>query len=213
MKTYGRYGPANRRLGQLVYWLNRPIYDALYALNRFYRPESGFARRSGEAMQAKLATGAPVYLLGLGPGGHNSGAALVRVSNQAGIEILCNNEEERFTGIKHCADFPESSLADLRDRLDDYGVKILGLARMLVDLALHGVHGLRSAPCGRTCAAQPCIAAPECGVAVQLPARPGRDERAGETGAQPRAAEAVADYRYAPSRHARVFLVRLLAIQ
>jgi len=123
MKTYGRYGPAYRRLGQLVYWLNRPIYDGLYALNKFYRPESRFARRSGEAMQAKLATGAPVYLLGLGPGGHNSGAALVRVSNQAGIEILCNNEEERFTGVKHCADFPESSLADLRHRLDDYGLK------------------------------------------------------------------------------------------
>src|ERR1041385_9019711 len=34
------------------------------------------------------------------------------------IEILCNNEEERFTGVKHCAAFPDSSLAELRRLID-----------------------------------------------------------------------------------------------
>ena len=43
MVTYGRYGPAYPRLGKLAYWLNRPIYDRLFAWNQFYRPESAFA--------------------------------------------------------------------------------------------------------------------------------------------------------------------------
>jgi carbamoyltransferase len=118
MVTYGRYGPSHPRLGKLAYWLNRPLYDNLFAWNKFYRPESAFAQRTGETMRAKLDSGKPVYLLGLGPGGHNSGAALVRVTADAGIEILCNNEEERFTGVKHCAAFPDSSLAELRRQMD-----------------------------------------------------------------------------------------------
>jgi len=118
MVTYGRYGPAHPRLGKLAYWLNRPLYDNLFAWNKFYRPESAFAQRTGETLRAKLESGKPVYLLGLGPGGHNSGAALVRVTADAGIEILCNNEEERFTGVKHCAAFPDASLAELRRQMD-----------------------------------------------------------------------------------------------
>jgi carbamoyltransferase len=122
MVTYGRYGPAYPQLGKLAYWLNRPIYDRLFAWNQFYRPESAFATRAGEDMRAKLAAGKPVYLLGLGPGGHNSGAALLRVTADAGIEILSNNEEERFTGIKHCAAFPDESLAALKQQMQAEGI-------------------------------------------------------------------------------------------
>src|SRR4051794_32879641 len=122
MVTYGRYGPAHPRLGALAYWLSRPLYDGLFAWNAFHRPDSAFARRAGESMQAKLAAGKPVYLLGIGPGGHNSGAALVRVTADAGIEILCNNEEERFTGIKHCAAFPDLSLAELKRQMAAHGI-------------------------------------------------------------------------------------------
>ena len=62
MVTYGRYGPSHPRLGKLAYWLNRPLYDNLFAWNKFYRPESAFAQRTGETMRAKLDSGKPVYL-------------------------------------------------------------------------------------------------------------------------------------------------------
>lgn len=48
---------------------------------------------------------------------HNSGVSLVEVSPERGIRILSNDEEERFTAIKHCDKFPKDSLLALEQRL------------------------------------------------------------------------------------------------
>jgi carbamoyltransferase len=185
----------------------------LFAWNKFYRPESAFAQRTGETLRAKLESGKPVYLLGLGPGGHNSGAALVRVTADAGIEILCNNEEERFTGVKHCAAFPDASLAELRRQMDaldiaptdihaclstwrymefmafgfrlvaEHAPRSLALLRPSSASQFNYVHVLRS---------------------LQAPA---------QTGANSRNARAFSDHLHAPSRHACLLLVRLLTVR
>lgn len=48
--------------------------------------------------------------------------ALVEVSAERGIRLLSNDEEERFTGIKHYAEFPEHCVDLLLQRLDRLGL-------------------------------------------------------------------------------------------
>jgi carbamoyltransferase len=69
----------------------------------------------------KLAAGETLYIAGLGaPGTHNSGVALVEVTQADGPRLILNNEEERFSGNKHTSEFPKESLtamaASLRSR-------------------------------------------------------------------------------------------------
>ena len=62
-------------------------------------------------MRDKLARGETVYLAGLGLAGtHNSGVALVEVTQARGPRLILNNEEERFSGNKHTTEFPAQSL-------------------------------------------------------------------------------------------------------
>lgn len=69
------------------------------------------------ALRASLARGETAYLAGIGVSGHNSGAALIEVSEHRGIRLISNDEEERFTGIKHCSVYPTESLEMLKRRL------------------------------------------------------------------------------------------------
>lgn len=62
-------------------------------------------------MRDKLARGETVYLAGLGaPGTHNSGVALVEVTQAHGPRLILNNEEERFSGNKHTTEYPRASV-------------------------------------------------------------------------------------------------------
>ena len=50
------------------------------------------------------------------PGTHNSGVALVEVTQADGPRLIVNNEEERFSGNKHTTEYPRASIdADGRD--------------------------------------------------------------------------------------------------
>ena len=73
-------------------------------------------------MRERLARGETVYLAGLGVAGHNSGAALLEVTANNGMRLLSNDEEERFSGIKHHATYPTHSIDCLRQRLSDLGL-------------------------------------------------------------------------------------------
>ncbi|MEP6944129.1 MAG: carbamoyltransferase C-terminal domain-containing protein, partial [Betaproteobacteria bacterium] len=67
--------------------------------------------------------GETVYLAGIGPAGlHNSGVGLIEVSRDRGPRIICNNEEERFSGEKHSTDFPRHALASLRSTMNRIGI-------------------------------------------------------------------------------------------
>ena len=86
----------------------------------FHQLGSEFADAQIAHVRDKLARGETVYLAGLGaPGTHNSGLALVEVTQADGPRLIVNNEEERFSGNKHTTEYPKLSIdaavATLRD--------------------------------------------------------------------------------------------------
>ncbi len=116
-----RIGPRWPRFGQLVERMARPIYNYRYRRFQVFgadAPETDSLRRR---LTDKLARGETLYLVGLGLVTHNSGVSLVEVSPERGICILSNDEEERFTAIKHCDEFPTHSLLALERRLREIG--------------------------------------------------------------------------------------------
>ena len=92
----------------------------------FHQLGSEFADARIAHVRAKLARGETVYLAGLGaPGTHNSGLALVEVTQADGPRLIVNNEEERFSGNKHTTEYPKLSVdavvATLREMGRDIG--------------------------------------------------------------------------------------------
>ena len=79
-------------------------------------------------MREKLARGETVYLAGLGaPGTHNSGLALVEVTQANGPRLIVNNEEERFSGNKHTTEYPKLRSTRLSRRCGSMGRDIVDI--------------------------------------------------------------------------------------
>ena len=95
----------------------------------FHSLESDFANKRIALVREKLARGETVYLAGLGlPGMHNSGAALVEVTQANGPRLIVNNEEERFSGNKHTTEYPRASI-------DAMVATLRGMGRDVGDIA------------------------------------------------------------------------------
>jgi carbamoyltransferase len=120
--VFGEYGPKLRLIPRLVQRVVDMAYSRWAERRSFYRPQSRYARQKGEEFRARLGRGEVLHLLGIGPFGHNTGVALVRVSTRDGIEILANNEEERFSGEKHTNKFPIHAIEETRRILRSNGV-------------------------------------------------------------------------------------------
>ncbi|MBR1122555.1 carbamoyltransferase [Bradyrhizobium lablabi] len=77
----------------------------------FHQLGSQFANERLARVREKLGRGETVYLAGLGlPGTHNAGVALVEVTQATGPRLIVNNEEERFSGVKHTTEYPRVSI-------------------------------------------------------------------------------------------------------
>ena len=77
----------------------------------FHQLGSDFADMRIAHVRQKLSRGETVYLAGIGPPGtHNSGVALVEVTQANGPRLIVNNEEERFSGNKHTTEYPRQSI-------------------------------------------------------------------------------------------------------
>jgi carbamoyltransferase len=101
-----------------------PIFERLYARHRIYRLNTAFAAERLRAVRAEIERGATVYLAGIACGGnHNSGIALVEASRELGIRLICNHEEERFSGKKHTTEYPRNALDVLIRTTDCLGIK------------------------------------------------------------------------------------------
>ncbi|WKA25755.1 carbamoyltransferase C-terminal domain-containing protein [Bradyrhizobium roseum] len=92
----------------------------------FHQLGSAFCDERIAQVRAKLARGETVYLAGLGaPGTHNSGVALIEVTQANGPRLIVNNEEERFSGNKHTTEYPrlsiDAAVATLRGMGRDVG--------------------------------------------------------------------------------------------
>ena len=94
----------------------------------FHRLGSAFADRRIAEARERLARGETLYLAGFGPPGtHNSGVALVEVTQAAGPRLVLNNEEERFSGNKHTSEYPEKSI-------DAMAAALRGMGRDIADI-------------------------------------------------------------------------------
>jgi len=88
----------------------------------FHRLDSAFAQARITAVREKLNRRETVYLAGIGlPGTHNSGVALVEVTQAHGPRLLLNNEEERFSGNKHTTEYPAKSIDAMVAALRELG--------------------------------------------------------------------------------------------
>ena len=77
----------------------------------FHRIESEFARTTIASIGERLQRGEAVYVAGLACSGtHNSGIALIEITQKDGPRLIVNNEEERFSGEKHTTEYPRRSI-------------------------------------------------------------------------------------------------------
>src|SRR5581483_8861788 len=97
-----RIGARHPRLGEAGFRLARWLAARTMGRAGFHHLGSAFAKRRIAEARARLSRGETLYLAGIGlPGTHNSGVALVEVTQKSGPRLIVNNEEERFSGNKH----------------------------------------------------------------------------------------------------------------
>jgi carbamoyltransferase len=121
-----RIGPRHPRLAAIGFRFARWLAAKTMGAAGFHQLGSEFCDARIAHVRAKLARGETVYLAGLGaPGTHNSGLALVEVTQAHGPRLIVNNEEERFSGNKHTTEYPklsvDAAVATLREMGRDIG--------------------------------------------------------------------------------------------
>jgi carbamoyltransferase len=122
-RTPPRFVPLRPRLGAMGFRAVLPIAERYFRARHFHRPGSTFAAERARVLAARLAHGETAYLVGMSLGGfHNAGAALVEVTAEGGPRLVCNNEEERFSGEKHSNRFPRHSLGALAEIMKGQGI-------------------------------------------------------------------------------------------
>src|ERR1700748_261865 len=117
-----RIGPRHPRLGAAGFRLARWLAAKTMARAGFHQLGSDYAQSQLRLAREKLARGETLYLAGLGaPGTHNSGVALVEVTQASGPRLILNNEEERFSGNKHTTEYPTASVDAMVEALRGMG--------------------------------------------------------------------------------------------
>ncbi len=95
----------------------------------FHQLGSAYTERTIADIRNRLARGETIYLAGLSPSGtHNSGVALVEVTMAHGPRLIMNNEEERFSGVKHTTEYPRQALEAMAATLRTMGHDIGDIA-------------------------------------------------------------------------------------
>jgi carbamoyltransferase len=127
-----RIGPRYPKLATFGFraarWLGAKSMGAV----GFHQLGSAFAKERIARVRERLGRGETVYLAGLGlPGTHNSGVALVEVTQANGPRLIVNNEEERFSGNKHTTEYPRGSIDAMVETLRGMGRDIPDIAAWL----------------------------------------------------------------------------------
>ena len=117
-----RIGPRHPWLGAAGFYLTRPFLQGAFRRRHVHRADSAFARARIAALKDKIGRGDTVYLAGVSAAGtHNAGVALVEVT-RAGPKLILNNEEERFSAVKHSNAYPQLAIAAMVDWLASQGL-------------------------------------------------------------------------------------------
>jgi carbamoyltransferase len=120
--VFGRWGPKRPRTAK---WGSQAFLLAigrLLAHHGLHRPHSKLGRARLAALQQAISAGQERYVLGFNTTSHNSGAALVRVTGRGRVELICNEEEERYTAEKHCNQYPEHSIESVKRQMRALGI-------------------------------------------------------------------------------------------
>lgn len=117
--VFGRRGPRRPRLADLGSRVNLRVIERLILGRGLVGFDSKPARSRLAQLEQAIREGREAYVLGLGVGFHNSGAALVRISPARELELICNEEEERYTAVKHCTAYPEHSIEAVKQRMEE----------------------------------------------------------------------------------------------
>lgn len=117
-----RTTPRLRLLGKVAFAATYALVRVAGALERFHSPHGEYAKQRIASMRQKLERGETVYVLGIGPGGHNAGVGLIEASKAHGIRLIANHEEERFRAIKHYQRYPGKSVDVLIEQMKRQGL-------------------------------------------------------------------------------------------
>jgi carbamoyltransferase len=118
-----RIGPRHSRLGRAAFRLALPLLEGFCARRGIHRASSAFAAERIKALRAKLDRGDTLYLGGIcASGSHNTGVALIEVTRERGPKLICNIEEERFSGERYTTKFPDQSIDELAAMLRRSGL-------------------------------------------------------------------------------------------
>lgn len=124
-----RIGSTFPRLADAAFHVTRAISRRVMARGGFHDIDSDEARATIATIARRLRDGETVYIAGLASSGtHNTGVALVEVTQANGPRLIVNNEEERFSGDKHTSEFPHRSLDAMAATLRAMGRDISDIA-------------------------------------------------------------------------------------
>ena len=122
-ETLARFRPRHPVLGAAGSRMALPFAECYFRLKQIHSSTSHFAAERRQELVTRHACGETAYLAGISIGGfHNSGVALIEITPNAGLRIICNNEEERFSGRKHANNYPSASLEALAEIMGSLGI-------------------------------------------------------------------------------------------
>ena len=122
-KQSERFGPRHPVLARMASQAALPIAERFFRQKNIHRSNGYLSHQKTKELTARIGRGEKAYLAGINMGGfHNTGIALVEVSREEGLRIICNNEEERFSRRKHASNYPTASLSALTDIMSRLGI-------------------------------------------------------------------------------------------
>src|SRR5258707_6154132 len=111
LERNARIGPRHPKLGAAGFRAAQWLAAQTMGRAGFHRLGSPFADGRVAEARDRLARGETLYLAGLrAPGTHNSGVALVEVTEAHGPRLILYHEAERFSRNKHTSEYAHASL-------------------------------------------------------------------------------------------------------
>ncbi len=123
-----RWGPKHPRLAAFASRTAEAVLGRVFARCHIHRLPSRVGQAQLAQLRHAIRDGREAYVLGIASGVHNAGASLVRVTTHGTLELICNEEEERYAAVKHCADYPHHSIEAVARRMRALGIAPADLA-------------------------------------------------------------------------------------
>ncbi len=126
--VFGTWGPKHPHLAKWGGRATLAVLKRYLARHGLCSLDSAPGNSTLAALEQTIRAGREAYVLGFNTASHNSGAALVRVSKDGRVELICNEEEERYKAVKHCHEYPEHSIETVKQHMLRLGLRPEDLA-------------------------------------------------------------------------------------